>query len=173
MNIGLDKIANWVTNNELLLNIDKSLPEVTASVPNRLDIKIKKQNITRVDCCKYLEVHIDCNLQLDSHIIQMVKKIKYLIFVFSKISKIMRSETLLVIYYSLFHSLITYGIIAWDGVYKNNWDSILTIQNKILKIMKSKNQEIIILPLNLTQSFFHESLGMPSLCLTRRRIYAV
>ena len=45
----------------------------------------------------------------------------------------MRSANLLVIYYSLFYSLITYGIIVWGGAWENNLHLIQAIQNKMLK----------------------------------------
>ena len=68
------------------------------SVPNYLDIKINKEDVKRIDRCKYLGVHTDCSLKWDKHIIPMVKKTQYLMFTFAKISKIMRSETLWVLY---------------------------------------------------------------------------
>ena len=51
-----------------------------------------------------------------------MKKTKYLIYIFYKISKSMTIETLRMIYYAYFHSIINYGIIAWEGAYNNKLD---------------------------------------------------
>ena len=32
----------------------------------------------------------------------------------------MQTETMRMMYYTLFHSIVNYGIIAWGGAYNNN-----------------------------------------------------
>ena len=59
----------------------------------------------------------------------------YLIYIFYKISKSMTIETLRMIYYAYFHSIINYDIIAWGGVYNNNLDLLRNLQNRILRIV--------------------------------------
>ena len=51
----------------------------------------------------------------------------------------MDTKTLMIIYCAFFHSLINYGVIAWDGACDNNMKLIQSIQNKILKII-NKNK---------------------------------
>ena len=46
----------------------------------------------------------------------------------------MDTKILMIIYYAFFHSLVSYGIIAWDGA-DNNGKLIQSIQNKIMKIV--------------------------------------
>ena len=45
----------------------------------------------------------------------------------------MQSDTLKIIYYDFFHSVISYGNIAWGGAFRNNLK--LLQQNRILKIV--------------------------------------
>ena len=51
----------------------------------------------------------------------------------------MTIETLRMIYYAYFHSIINYGIIAWEGVYNNNLDLLRNLQKRILKIVHKNN----------------------------------
>ena len=67
----------------------------------------------------------------------------------------MHSDTLKSIYYSFFHSIISYGNIAWGGAYKNNLKLLQNIQNRILKIVNQNNFNRDN-PLNLKQIFAYE-----------------
>ena len=55
-------------------------------------------------------------MKWDSHIKYLIKRTKYLIFILAKLTKIMDTNTLMIIYYS-FHNVLNYGIIAWGGAY--------------------------------------------------------
>ena len=76
------------------------------SVPKDLNIVIKNEPIKRAECVKYLGVHFDYNMKWDTHVQHIIEKTKYLIYVFAKIKKIMDTETLLIIYYAFYHSII-------------------------------------------------------------------
>ena len=66
-------------------------------------------------------------------------------------------NTLHIIYYALFHSVIKYGIIARGGAYQTNLQILHTVQTRILKII-NKNTFQTNTPLNLIQLFAYESL---------------
>lgn len=52
----------------------------------------------------------------------------------------MDRKTLLIIYHAFFQSLVGYGIIAlWAGVYNNCLNLILSIQNKLLKVINKNH----------------------------------
>ena len=65
-------------------------------------------------------------------------------------------NTLHIIYYALFHSVINYGIIAWGGAYQTNLQILQTVQTRILKVINNTFQTNT--PLNLIQLFAYESL---------------
>ena len=46
----------------------------------------------------------------------------------------MEQKTLMVIYFALFHSILSYGIIDWGGLYPTQMILLQRKQNKILKI---------------------------------------
>lgn len=139
MNELLAKIDKWFIQNRLTLNLEKTvymaLGVYKDSTPSALNVSIRNQSITRVTTCKYLGVQIDCNLRWEDHINLIVKKTKYLIFIFRKLSKRMSKHNLGTIYFALFQSIATYGIIAWGGAYDNVLKKLQTVQNRLTKFL--------------------------------------
>lgn len=161
MNQYLYDVSIWLKLNKLTLNVKKTVYMMFGnycdSVPQNLDIKINNENIEKVNKCKYLGIIFDYNLKWHEHISYVIQRLKYLIYVFYKISKFMQIGTLQKIYYAFFHSILNYGIIAWGGAYINNLHLIQNLQNRILKIVY-KNTFPQKKPLNIKQMFVYESL---------------
>lgn len=67
-------------------------------------------------------------------------------------SKYMQSDMLKMIYYALFHIIISYGNIAWGRAYKNKLDLLQKAQKIILRIVNKNNLDQDS-PLNLKQIF--------------------
>ena len=101
----------------------------------------------------------DYNLRWDKHIQYIIKKTKYLIYIFYKIYKSMTIETLRMIYYAYFHSIVNYGIIAWGGVYNNNLYLLCNLQKRILRIVHKNKFICHDYPMKVEQSFAYEALG--------------
>lgn len=162
MNNFLLVIAEWLAVNKLSLNVDKTVcmnfGSSIGSVPAQINVKIINKNITRVDNFKYLGIVFDSNLKWDNHIQHIIGKTKYLVYIFYKISKSMPIETLRMIYYAFFHSILSYGIIAWGGAYRNCRDQVQKLQNKILKIINKNKFLLHDNPLNIGQLFAFEAL---------------
>ena len=74
-------------------------------MPNQLDVTINK-SVNRVESCKYLGVIFDYNLKWNKHIKLIISKTKYLVYTFYKLSKTMTSDTLMMICYAFFHSIM-------------------------------------------------------------------
>lgn len=72
-------------------------------------------------------------------------------------SKYMQTDTLKLLYWTLFHSVISYGNIAWGGAYNNNLRLLQNRQNRILKII-NKNKFMLENPFTLKQVFAYECL---------------
>ena len=62
------------------------------------------------------------------------------------------------IYHAFFHSVITYGIIAWSGAYASHLYSLQRLQNRLLKII-NRNKFVQNNPMYLEQLFALESLS--------------
>lgn len=162
MNKYLDVVAKWLALNRLSLNVDKTVfvtfGNYCDSVPIQSVIRINDELVKRVEYCKYLGVIFDFNLRWNKHIEYVIKKTKYLTFVLYKLSKFMQSDTLRLIYYAFFHSIISYGNIAWGGAYFNNLGLLQALQNRLFKIINKNTLLLHKKPLSLEQIFTFDSL---------------
>lgn len=162
MNNYLNEINNWLALNKLSLNVDKTVfmtfGNYCDSVPDNIEIKINNKKLNRVETCKYLGVYFDYRMRWESHIEYLINKTKYLVFIFRKMAKIMLRDSLMMLYYVFFHSIICYGNIAWGGAYSTNLLLLQRLQNKLLKIIYKNHFVVDKKPLNLNQIFAFESL---------------
>ena len=99
-------------------------------------------------------------MKFETHITNITKRLRFLLYVFSKLRSTLTLQQILTIYYGLFHSTATYGIIAWGGTVQAKIENLINLQNSVLKIIfgKNKNFNNNILPQNIRQVFFTESL---------------
>lgn len=161
MNEKLDKVYKWLNLNQLSLNAVKTVyiafGSYQDSVPEELNIFINDHKLQRVEYCKYLGLYLDYRLKWNTHIDSIVKKTKYLIYIVSKLAKFMNENALMTIYYALFHSISTYGVIAWGSAYNNVISKIQVVQSRIIKIVKKGNTTNY--PLTIKQTFLFESIS--------------
>ena len=113
--------------------------------------------LNRVEGSKYLSLIYDCNIKWDIHVNSIIKKTKYLIFVFYKLEFVLTKQQLLQIYYGLFHSVAVYRIIGWGGLYNNTFDPLDRLQQQILKIIGISGNDPN-RPLNIRQFFIMKAL---------------
>ena len=163
MNGYLNLVSKWLTLNKLSLNLSKTVfitfGNYCNSVPDNANILIGNYSIKRVESHKYLGLIFDYNMRWDKHIEGLVKKTKYLIYIFAKIKKIFDRKTLLMIYYAFFQSLVNYGIIAWGGAYCTYSNLVQRIQNKILKIINKNHFLANDQPLTIRQLYQLEAVS--------------
>ena len=151
--LSIAKISNWLSINCLSLNIKKTNYITYGSYQNSLPINTKIQihenncnkinchcpELTRVQSTKYLGIVIDENLKWCAHVKNVIEKTRYLIYIFYKLRNLLSTKHLLIIYYALFWSTATYGMIAWGGVYDSNIKNLKNIHKRIVKIIFKKN----------------------------------
>ena len=82
------------------------------SSPKNLNININGIKIKRVESTKYLGLVFDSNMRWNKHIEYVYNKTKYLIFIVYKLTNIMSTDCLCMVYYAFYHSIISYGMIA-------------------------------------------------------------
>ena len=114
---GNNDSQKWLALNKLSLNTNKTVyiefGNQVNSTPQNLDINIQGSKIKRVESMKYLGIIFYSNTIWNEHMEYIYNKTKYLIFIFYNLAKLMTTGALRMIYYALFHSIISYGIIAW------------------------------------------------------------
>lgn len=94
--------------------------------------------LTKVDNIKYLGLTIDYRLKWTTHIQNLTNRLRKLIYIFANLRRLMPDQTLIMVYYALCQSLLTYGIAAWGGAFKTNLSPLQTIQNILLRIILKK-----------------------------------
>ena len=98
-------------------------------------------------------------MRWNEHIVYVYNKTKYLIFIFYKLTNIMSTDCLRMVYYAFFHSIISYGMIAWGGAYSNSINFLKRLQIRLLKIVNKYEFICDKNPIYLDQIFAYESLS--------------
>jgi hypothetical protein len=114
----LSHTANWFAAYKLVLNIDKTniinfSPKQSANP--LLVVSFDNIVVNEVPEIKFLGIQIDDRLNWKSHMEYILPKLSSAIFVIRSLAYFMSSETLRMVYFSYFHSLIKYGIIFWGN----------------------------------------------------------
>ena len=124
-------------------------------VPGNVKIQVNENNeithLNRVKEAKYFGVIFDHHMKWDKHIHNLNKINKFILFLFYKMKKFLHYSQLKTIYYAIFNSTNTYGILGWGGVYKTHINKLQTLQNRIINIIGSENDIF----LNVKQTFYY------------------
>lgn len=155
-NEDINTLKSWFDNNLLTLNAKKTTYVLFSlqKIPDqKVNIIIHDEKCDNVNCkqhdpictvinssseIKYLGVIIDQNLKWNSHIAELVKRIRKCIYIFVRLRNILNVKIIKNVYYALVHSLLIYGIIGWGGSYKKNLNSVKVSQRTIIKVILKK-----------------------------------
>lgn len=84
-------------------------------IANFPDVYLNNSKIERVNEFKYLGLVIDTNLNWKSHIDLTIKKVRPYVGIFRKIAFYCGDNVKKSMYYSFFHSHISYLLSVWSG----------------------------------------------------------
>ena len=122
VNLELKSIDNWLSCNKLSLNIDKTnfviFHPSQKKFTKPISLLVNYKSIEQKDYVKYLGVFIDSHLKFKEHIHQLSKKISRSIEILAKNLLFVSQDILIQLYYSLFYSFLTYGLIVWGNTYE-------------------------------------------------------
>lgn len=122
-NCTIKKAENWFSANNLLLNKDKTQKIVFSN--NRYF----NNNV----CVSILGMHLEPALNGSSHISYISKKLSGIIFLLRRLNSMIDKSTLRMVYFSLFHSVLSYGILLWGN--SPNSIKIFRLQKKAVRIL--------------------------------------
>jgi len=141
LNFDLKSLNQWLCANRLSLNIDKTRLLLFHSKYDKkeidINIKMKGVRLEPSHSVKYLGIHLDENLSWDIHIKELRNKLSRANGIISKLRHYVPKSTIMQIYYSLFFSHLTYGILVWSLTTQKNLDIISILQRKSIRIMNS------------------------------------
>ena len=106
----LIKIEKWYKYNKLKLNISKTemINFNSNKYPNNI-ISLNDTLINNVYNYKYLGIILDSKLDFKNHIIKLNNKLSQIQFLISKLSKFIKTNSLIIIYNSIFLPYLNYG----------------------------------------------------------------
>jgi hypothetical protein len=107
---------------------------------NNFDIMYKDKKLTTVDSIKFLGLTLDNSLSWKKYTEAIVPKLSAATFAMRVVQLFLSLDSLKLIYYSYFHSILSYGIIFWGNTPHRN--VIFKMQKKIVRIMMGIKIEI-------------------------------
>ena len=128
----LDNIAEWLRQNKLSLNIDKTEYMVvghkrqTNSIAEPSDIKINEEPIKRVQKVKYLGTMVDENLTWNEQYKKLKNKIKIALSSLQKLRNILPDQ----VYRALLESHLRYSDELWGSLSNTKLDHLQRLQNR-------------------------------------------
>ena len=134
----LQKVHVWTNANTITVTPKKPMtliiyPKVTNPIPD-IEIQFLNSSISANDQIKYLGITIDTRLNFEEHI-GIAKKISRFLGVLCNLVNVLASKALLVLYYSMIHPHLQYGITIWGNTYKKYLKRLKTLQNKAVKVL--------------------------------------
>ena len=138
LNKELAHIFEWLCANRLSLNVTKTefiiFRPPKRKLSSRIFLRLNGTKIFESSKIKYLGVILDPFLRWNHHINELTKKLNRAIGMIFKIRTNCTKDILRSLYFSLFHSHLTYGLSVW-GTSNNEYLSKLTLLQK--KIVRS------------------------------------
>ena len=140
-NLELKKLQNWCNANKLQINPKKSAFILIPPKLNNLNPEIKlsygDSTITGLDSIKYLGVSLDKKLDFKIHIENMVSKFSNSIGILSKLRDVLPPSTLHLLYFSLVHPHLLYGLPLWGSTFSSYLAKLQRLQNKAIRIISN------------------------------------
>ena len=111
-----DQINEWFKTNLLTINMDKT-NYIQFKTKNKsiADLKIISNNrlVTPVCNTKFLGLHINDSINWNHHIDHISKKLSTVCYIMRNIKSYMPLNTMIIVYYSYFNSMMSYGLPFW------------------------------------------------------------
>jgi hypothetical protein len=178
MELAMNEILNWCQKNLITINFSKMLfVQFLTKQYNAVNIQIKGPGeiISNATNMKFLGLWLDNTLSWKAHITELMMKLTKACYAIRAVKPIMSQGTLRNIYFSYFHSLMSYGYIFWGNshaaydVFKMQKRAIRILSNKSkrdscrnlfkdLQILTQPSQYIYSLTLRLLMSYIY---GVP------------
>ena len=103
-----------------------------------IQIKTPNSIITIINSTKFLSLTLDSNLSWMEHVSELTVKLNKACYTIRAIKPYMSLKVLKTVYFSYFHSVMTYGIIFWGNSHLNQ--IIFKIQKRIIRIIANKGK---------------------------------
>lgn len=140
VNNAISRVVNWFNVNNLLLNEKKTkcIKFLTTNVKNnQTSITIKDEELELVTSTVFLGITLDSKLQWGPHIDKLSNRLSSAAFACSKIRQLTDLKTARLVYFSYFHSIMSYGILLWGSAADIN--TIFVLQKRAVRAIYKMN----------------------------------
>ena len=136
----LNNINEWMENNSLALNTQKSTYMVFKRKQNRIvsvedSVRVNGTSLERVECMKFLGVTLDENLLWNKHVNIINNKISKYVLIFYRLRNSLTFSSMKLMYDSLVLPNLTYCSSIWGGCYKTYVRTLEMLQRKIVRLI--------------------------------------
>ena len=135
----MQNLLHWCSANALEINPNKSaivtLPPKLGSPFPELSIYYNNALIEMCASSKYLGINLDTKLDFKSHIANIETKISRSVGILSKLRFLFPSSTLLLLYFTLIHPHLLYGLPLWGCTFGSYLKKLQSLQNKAIRII--------------------------------------
>lgn len=138
--IELAKIKNFFTDNNLILNTQKTNYITFCTKQNKnkneeLHLYMDNKDIVQVETTKFLGIFIDRHLSWNLHIDHILHKINSGIYAIKRLFHFCNLNVLKSVFYAHVQSHVSYGICVYGGTSNQNMTKILIGQKRALRAM--------------------------------------
>jgi hypothetical protein len=142
LNTTFCQISEWFQLNSLSLNISKThFIQFSSKSLNDSGIKITYENnyISKVNDLNFLGLKINNTQSWKTHIDKILPKLSSACFAMWAVKSFRFPQKLKAIYYSYFHSIISYGVIFWGHTAPST--RVFRSRKRIIRIMMGKSKD--------------------------------
>lgn len=117
INSSLSLIIQWLNNNNLQINFNKTqiMTFKQRTNPENLDINYDQNRIIKTEQTKFLGIWLDENMTWKTHMETMIKKINQFCYALHNLNKVANRNTVLTAYHAYVSTTLRYGIIFWGN----------------------------------------------------------
>jgi len=136
------QLSEWFAANRLSLNLNKTCYSVFGTkqrITTQLKLYISGKEIQTTESCKYLGIFIDCELKWQTHIYYVHNELLKFTGIFYKIGTKLPEDILKMIYFAFVHSQLLYGIEVYANTTPNHLSKLITLNNKLLRILQKES----------------------------------
>ena len=146
LNKDLAHLYDWLCANRLSLNAGKTefivfRPLVRKALHERLTLKLHHSKLFESPKVKYLGLILDNKLSWKWHITELSKKLSSAVGMLYKIRQFCPVSVLRSLYFSLFNSHMSYGLVVWGNANRSLINKIKSLQKRALKCIDISHKD--------------------------------
>ena len=151
INIDLKLLYQWLLANKISLNCSKTellIFHKPGQAPDfDFKIKLNGSRIYQSKSIKYLGIYLDSTLSGRAHCEILIKKLRRANGMLTKVRHYVPKQELKSIYYAIFSSHLYYGLQIWGQRKTSEFNKLIKLKNRALRIKNFENFEIDSSPL--------------------------